>query len=249
MSEFNWTCPFCQRAQTVSDSKRHFSNYETRVGKNCIGRFGVNVIAVGCSNPDCKEVSITAQIVVDEDESGAFAPKKIVSTHRLRPESGHKPQPDFIPAPIVQDYIEASRIRDLSAKASATLAQRCIQGMIRDFCRISKSRLIDEIIELSKRLEHGTAPAGVNSESIEAIDHVRSIGNIGAHMEKDIDVIVDVDPGEAQALLDLIEMLFEEWYIARNTRQGKLANLKTIADEKAAAKKVEAKSPDPASTA
>ena len=139
MSEFNWTCPFCQRAQTVSDSKRHFSNYETRVGKNCIGRFGVNVIAVGCSNPDCKEVSITAQIVVDEDESGAFAPKKIVSTHRLRPESGHKPQPDFIPNPIVQDYIEASLIRDLSPKASATLARRCIQGMIRNFCRIQKA--------------------------------------------------------------------------------------------------------------
>ena len=68
-------------------------------------------------------------------------------------------------------------------------------------------------------------------------------------MEKDIDVIVDVDPGEAQALLDLIEMLFEEWYIARNTRQEKLAKLKTIADEKAAAKKVEAKTPDPASSA
>jgi Domain of unknown function (DUF4145) len=139
----------------------------------------------------------------------------------------------------VQDYIEASRIRDLSPKASATLARRCIQGMIRDFCKTSKNRLIDEIKELSKRLEEETVPAGVNSESVEAIDHVRSIGNIGAHMEKDIGVIVDVDPGEAQTLLDLIEMLFEEWYVARNNRQEKLAKLKLIADEKASAKKIE----------
>ena len=30
----------------------------------------------------------------------------------------------------------------------------------------------------------------------QAIDAVRSIGNIGAHMEKDINLIVDVDPEE-----------------------------------------------------
>ena len=59
--------------------------------------------------------------------------------------------------------------------------------MIRDFCGISKNRLIDEITELSNRVATGTAPPGVNGESVEAIDHVRSIGNIGAHMEKDID--------------------------------------------------------------
>jgi len=32
----------------------------------------------------------------------------------------------------------------------------------------------------------------------EAIDAVRKLGNIGAHMEKDINVIVDVDPEEAE---------------------------------------------------
>ena len=166
-------------------------------------------------------------------------PSTIVSRHSLWPAGNYKPQPDFIPSLIVQDYIEASRIRDLSPKASATLSRRCIQGMIRDFCKISKNRLIDEIKELSDRLQKGTAPQGVNSESVEAIDHVRSIGNIGAHMEKDIDVIVEVDPDEAQALINLIELLFEEWYVARNKRQESLAKIKTIADNKAVAKKAE----------
>ena len=240
MSEFNWKCPFCQNDQTVVSGKYHSQDLHINVGNNEIGIFGVSIFAIGCSNVKCKRVELHISTGRgSRNYNGDFEVNAvdIISRHRLWPESSHKPQPDFIPAPIVQDYIEASRIRDLSPKASATLSRRCIQGMIRDFCKISKNRLLDEITELSKRLESGTAPAGVNSESVEAIDHVRSIGNIGAHMEKDIDVIVDVDPGEAQALLDLIEMLFEEWYVARNTRQLKLAKLKTIADEKTEAKK------------
>jgi hypothetical protein len=108
--------------------------------------------------------------------------------------------------------------------------------MIREFCGISKSRLIDEIGELRKRLDAGSAPQGVTAESVDAIDYVRSVGNIGAHMEKDIDLIVPVDANEAQALIELIELLFEEWYVARHKRQQRLASVKAIADQKAALK-------------
>ena len=78
----------------------------------------------------------------------------------------------------------------------------------------------------------GKAASGVTLESVEAIDSVREVGNIGAHMEKDIDVIVDVDPNEAQALIELIEMLIDEWYVAREVRNARLAKVKAIADEK-----------------
>src|SRR5690606_8628536 len=143
--------------------------------------------------------------------------------NQVFPQGSAKPQPNYIPKALVEDYTEACLIRDLSPKASATLARRCIQGMIRDFCKITKGRLIDEIKALRDAVDSGRAPAGVNLETVEAIDHVRSIGNIGAHMEKDIDLIVPVDPEEAQALIGLIEMLFEEWYVARHVRQQKLA--------------------------
>jgi hypothetical protein len=104
--------------------------------------------------------------------------------------------------------------------------------MIRDFCGISKSRLIDEIKELKQLVEGGGGPKGVELETIEAIDAVRDIGNIGAHMERDINVIVEVDAGEAQALIELIEMLFQDWYVARHKRAQRLANVKLIADQK-----------------
>ncbi|MCP1830281.1 hypothetical protein ACVIHH_005106 [Bradyrhizobium sp. USDA 4518] len=35
---------------------------------------------------------------------------------------------------------------------------------------------------------------------MDAIDAVRIVGNIGAHMEKDVNLIVDIEPGEAQML-------------------------------------------------
>jgi len=64
----------------------------------------------------------------------------------LRPQSSAIPQPDYIPEQIKNDYEEACSILSLSPKASATLARRCLQGMIRDFWGISKGRLIAELL-------------------------------------------------------------------------------------------------------
>lgn len=41
-------------------------------------------------------------------------------------------------------------------------------------------------------------------------------------MEKDINLIIDVDPEEAQLLIQLIELLFNEWYVNRHEREQKL---------------------------
>lgn len=141
----------------------------------------------------------------------------------LRPESSAKPFPDFIPAPILVDYREACLIRDLSPKASATLSRRCLQGIIRDFWGVSKNRLVDEIAAIEQQVDPLTW---------KAIDAVRSIGNIGAHMERDINVIVDVDPKEAEVLINLIELLLKDWYIARHEREQRLQAVVEVADNK-----------------
>ncbi len=103
-----------------------------------------------------------------------------------------------------------------------------MQGIIRDFWEIKKDKLIQEIIELKGK---------VDSETWEAIDAVRSIGNIGAHMEKDINLIIDVDAKEASLLIGLIEILFRDWYISRHERQQHLKNIVKIADLKKQSKK------------
>ncbi|ASC06056.1 hypothetical protein S101468_01819 [Acetobacter pasteurianus subsp. pasteurianus] len=88
----------------------------------------------------------------------------------LLPFSNAKPQPDYIPKPIREDYYEACKIRDLSPKASATLIRRCLQGMIRDFAGIQKGTLNKEITDLKEAVETGTADRSITAESVEAID-------------------------------------------------------------------------------
>ncbi|MDB4213337.1 DUF4145 domain-containing protein [Octadecabacter sp.] len=195
---------------------------------------GLRGIAVGCSNEGCKKVQVTTEIITAKRGQKGFyiyEPKTTFSK-KIVPDSLAKIQPEYIPSVLREDYTEACLIRNLSPKASATLARRCIQGMIRDLCDISKGRLVDEIKELKRRIEADDAPKGVSDDSVEAIDHVRKIGNIGAHMEKDIGVIVSVEPDEAQLLIELIESLFDEWYVARNARTARFSKLKSVAVSK-----------------
>lgn len=195
-------------------------------------------IVIGCSNTECNRA--THKVVIGKDKGAGtwdVDEDSIYFESQLFPSGRFKPQPSYIPAPLVEDYIEACQIVELSPKAAATLARRCIQGMIRDFCGISKPTLFQEIGELRNQLNAGTADRAVSPESVEALDHVRKIGNIGAHMEADINLIVSVDPDEARALIELIELLFEEWYVAKRKREERFAKIEMISLAKDAEKK------------
>lgn len=212
----SFTCPYCDKTMSL--------HRETYAEQNCsfhsaTGVYGgkyeestVRVIFMKC--PSCKGYTI-ATIGIGED----------VKEHssRLMPASLARQFPDYIPDCIRTDYKEAYAISDLSPKASATLSRRCLQGMIRDFWGISKSRLIDEIDAL-----HDKIPAA----QWKVIDGVRRIGNIGAHMEKDINSIIDIEPDEAQKLLKLIEHLLEQWYINRHEQEKLYADIIGIDKEK-----------------
>ena len=56
-------------------------------------------------------------------------------------------------------------------------------------------------------------------------------------MEEDINLIIDVDPEEAQKLLELIEMLVEEWYIAKQKRKERTQKVIEVAVSKEEKKK------------
>ena len=38
-------------------------------------------------------------------------------------------------------------------------------------------------------------------------------------MEKDIDLIIEIDAGEAEKLIKLIELLLDQWYINRHEQE------------------------------
>lgn len=131
--------------------------------------------------------------------------------------------PEYIPEAIRIDYMEACSILDTSPKAAATLARRCLQGMIHDFWKIKSSNLANEIEQLKDKI-----PA----DQYRVLSGVRRLGNIGAHMEKDVNLIIDIDPGEAQKLVKLLELLIKEWYIARHDREELYQEILTIDQDK-----------------
>ncbi len=229
----NWTCPYCGCAQVMSDSRFAVQVRPLDLRGWVEGQCGYRIEAIACANEDCKKLSMTFALHKAKlSPSGGGHILEQFHQWRLLPASYAKPQPHYVPEGLRRDYEEACAIRDLSPKASATLIRRCIQGIIRDFCGIVKGRLVDEIHELRKQVDAGNAPVGVQHDTVDAIDHVRKIGNIGAHMESDINLIVDVDPGEAQVLIGLAELLFDEWYTAREQRTARLKQLGMIAAAK-----------------
>jgi hypothetical protein len=231
----SWTCPYCSQHQVLGESIMN-QPFVTLKNVDPSRPLGVSITAIRCLNDECAKLYLDVSLCERHPIGGASLRGNELAFWRLLPASSAKPQPDYIPEPLREDYYEACLIRDPSPKSSATLARRCLQGAIRDFCGISKNRLIDEIQELRSRVGSGSAPKGVTPESVDAIDHVRSIGNIGAHMEKDVNLVVDIDPDEAQALIELVEMLFDEWYVVRKQREDRLARVAAIGAEKAEAR-------------
>lgn len=143
----------------------------------------------------------------------------------ISPKCIRKNFPDYIPEQIRQDYEEACMIAEISPKASATLSRRCVQGMIRDFWGITKRRLCDEIEEAAKQ------PA-ISELQKNALHALRDIGNIGAHPERDAELIVDVEPNEAKKMISLIEFFMQNWYIQRHNEEEMMKEIINVAEQK-----------------
>lgn len=210
MEQEEFTCPYCSRTMPlIREVHKRYKigmnkmvelddaidpNPESLFKEECM----IQVDIMRC--PSCKNHTITCK-GYSEDLIEEHIEKMIL------PKSGAKKYPDYIPLPIRQDYEEAYAILNLSPKASATLSRRCLQGMIRDFWGTSKSRLVDEIKEISDK---------IRPEIQRAINGLRKIGNIGAHMEADVSKIIEVEPFEAEKLIKLIELLMDDWYVKRH---------------------------------
>jgi hypothetical protein len=139
------------------------------------------------------------------------------------PKGSNRQAPKEVPRGLAEDFGEAVDVLDVSPKASAALSRRCLQNTIRDILGTKKARLVDEINDLiSQNL--------VSSSVADQLHAVRSIGNFGAHEEKDTSTgtIIDVEPEEASYNLDVLEVLFDEVYVkpARAAAQKAAINAK-----------------------
>ena len=125
--------------------------------------------------------------------------------------------PKEAPTDIGNDFNEACLVESLSKKASAAIARRCLQNILHQQ-GIQKANLSQEIDEAMKILP---------SHLSEAIDAIRNIGNFAAHPMKSTQTgdIVEVEEGETEWILDVLEQLFDFYYVQPEITRVKKAAL------------------------
>lgn len=112
-----------------------------------------------------------------------------------------------VPKHIAEDYQEACSVLSFSPKASAALSRRCLQTILREQGFADKS--------LFKEIQNAIDSNKLPSHITDSIDAIRNIGNFAAHPQKDTNSgeILPVEIGEAEWNLDVLEYLFDYYYI------------------------------------
>jgi len=116
--------------------------------------------------------------------------------------------PPEVPADYRDAYVETCHVLTVSPKASAALSRRLVQQFIQQELQISKKDLATEIKEVvSQKLLHPSL--------LSDLDHVRIVGNWAAHPNPNQQTgeIVDVEPGEAEYIVDLLERLLTTHFV------------------------------------
>jgi hypothetical protein len=148
----------------------------------------------------------------------------VVSAKRVYPTGANRgPVPKEVPKDIAQDYIEACSVLSLSPKASAALSRRCLQNMLH--AHGYKNRDLAKEIDL---LLNVTDPAKALPHKLRVtVDGIRNFGNFSAHPTDDKTTlqVIDVEPHEAEWCLEIIEDLFEYFYVGPAVAKARKAAL------------------------
>ena len=186
MNNQSWQCPYCGHHQVLLTTNNYKDNLVSSTARivqiSKYGEIGLFINSIACLNLKCKKLTLT--VGLKKKEGFSISTEEPIKQWPLLPDSIAKPQPDYIPAPIKKDYEEACKIANLSPNASAVLSRRCLESMIKNFCEIKENSLYQSIEKLKNKLENNQAPKGVTEETIEAIDSIRRMGRIGAHMKR-----------------------------------------------------------------
>jgi len=131
-----------------------------------------------------------------------------------------------VPKAFADDYQEACLTLADSPKASAALSRRCLQHLLREVHKVRKGNLADEI---QQAIDAKQLPSYI----LESLDAIRNIGNFAAHPLKSTSSgeVLEVEPGEAEWTLDVLEGLFDFFFV----QPALLAKKRAALDAKLAA--------------
>jgi len=129
--------------------------------------------------------------------------------------SNRGPVPPEVPKSIATDYVEACLVLPTSAKASAALSRRCLQAMLHAHGYKDK----DLAKEVQQLLDAKVLPRHIH----ETVDAIRNFGNFSAHPINNITSlqVIEVEPQEAEWCLEILEALFEHFYVGPEVAKAK----------------------------
>ncbi|MBK7394499.1 MAG: DUF4145 domain-containing protein [Chloracidobacterium sp.] len=163
--------------------------------------------AASCICPACSKAVIF--LARGRPNDAATSLENVYDSTLVRPRGSNRPPcPADVPAEIAEDYSEACLVMNDSPKASAALGRRALQHLLRASAGVKKSDLSNEIQEL---LDSEKLPTHI----AENIDAIRNIGNFSAHPQKSSSTgeILPVEPHEAEWTLEVLEQLFDFYYV------------------------------------
>jgi hypothetical protein len=165
---------------------------------------------------------------------GTLPSKKptVLDTFRAYPTNTfRKPTPKEVPAHIKEDYEESCRVLPISQKASAALSRRCLQAILQGQGYTQKDLAVQIDALLSESDPAQTIPTALR----QTVDVIRNFGNFSAHLITDQTTlqIIAVEPQEAEWCLDILEDMFDHYYV----KPADAAARKAALDAKLAAAK------------
>ncbi len=170
--------------------------------------------------PACKQITVRLKHTI----IGRLAPNKGepvgIEEYYVHPKALARAIDKEVPDPYAQDFKEACLVLSDSPKASAALSRRCLQHLLREKAGVKHGTLSSEIQQV---IDSKDLPSHLSED----IDGVREYGNLAAHTTKDTNTgeIVDVEPGEAEWLLDTLEGLFDFYFVHPARSHAKRAAL------------------------
>ena len=156
--------------------------------------------------PSCKRLIL--RLLCYEDHVMGFVEPALLESHLVRPfASSRPPCPHEVPKDIAEDYNEACLVVGLSPKASAALSRRALQAIFHDKGIKKKN--------LSQEIDAFIADPASPSHLTRSVDLIRNIGNFSAHPIKGTQSgeILPVEPEEAEWSLEVLESLFDYYYV------------------------------------
>src|ERR1700733_12520065 len=128
-----------------------------------------------------------------------------------------------VPTAIAADYDEAAIVLPYSAKASAALSRRCLQAVLREAGYTQKDLAVQIDAVMKETDARKALPTGVHN----TLDAIRNFGNFSAHVITDQTTlqIIDVEDHEAEFCLDILDALFDHYYVRPAEAKRKRAAL------------------------